>query len=101
MSNQTAATKIPISPTVQTAENGKEGLPHPVLISAKELAAMLGCSEAHVWRLHSCAGLPMPLKMGRLSRWRVAEVREWLEAGAPPRERWAAMKRAAKIPKWG
>lgn len=59
-----------------------------LLISADELAGMLGCSPTHVWRMHSGGKLPKPMKLGRLTRWRDAEVRAWIEAGAPPRASW-------------
>lgn len=59
-----------------------------LLISADELAGLLGCSLCHVWRMHSGGKVPKPVKIGRLTRWRNAEVRAWIEAGAPPRTTW-------------
>ncbi|MBM4087241.1 MAG: helix-turn-helix domain-containing protein, partial [Planctomycetes bacterium] len=96
MSNETAVTKTPIAPTIQTAENGKEGLPHPVLVSAKELAAMLGCSEAHLWRLHSSGRLPAPVKLGRLTRWPLVEIEDWIAHKCPPRAKWDATRQGWK-----
>ena len=39
--------------------------------------------------------LPRPLKVGRSNRWRLAEIRAWIEAGAPPNAEWQAMRAAA------
>ena len=54
-----------------------------VLIPAEEVAAMLGVSERTLWRLLSAGKLPQPVRIGRSTRWRAAEVREWIERGCP------------------
>ncbi len=54
-----------------------------VLIPAEEVAAMLGVSERTLWRLLSAGKLPEPVRIGRSTRWRAAEVREWIERGCP------------------
>ncbi|MBM4078137.1 MAG: hypothetical protein FJ278_00435 [Planctomycetes bacterium] len=59
-----------------------------LLISDRELAGMLGCSRALIWRLNSAGRIPLPVHVGGLTRWRVDEVRAWVAAGAPPRTRW-------------
>ena len=60
----------------------------PLLISADELARLLDCSATHIWRMHSGGKLPKPVKIGRLTRWREAEVSAWVETGAPSRNAW-------------
>jgi predicted DNA-binding transcriptional regulator AlpA len=40
--------------------------------------------------------LPAPLRIGGRVVWRVSEIRAWLDAGAPDRETWAALRRAAQ-----
>ncbi|GIW86426.1 MAG: hypothetical protein KatS3mg108_0750 [Isosphaeraceae bacterium] len=54
-----------------------------VLISADEVATMLGVSERTLWRLLSAGKLPEPVRIGRNTRWRAAEVRDWIERGCP------------------
>jgi excisionase family DNA binding protein len=54
-----------------------------VLIPAEELATMLGVSERTLWRLLSAGKLPEPVRIGRNTRWRAAEVRDWIEQGCP------------------
>lgn len=61
-------------------------------LPAKAAAKLLGISERHLWALHSSARIPQPIRLGRSVRWRRAELVEWLDAGAPPRDRWEAMR---------
>ncbi|MHC5537064.1 helix-turn-helix transcriptional regulator [Singulisphaera rosea] len=56
-----------------------------VLIPAEEVASMLGVSERTLWRLLSAGKIPEPLRIGRNTRWRWAEIREWIERGCPKR----------------
>lgn len=69
------------------ATNGQERL----VLSADEVAAALGISRAHLWRLHSSGRLPKPVRFGRVVRWNKALLERWLEAGAPPRDKWETM----------
>ncbi len=55
----------------------------PILITAEELARMMGVSERTLWRLLSGGKLPQPVRIGRNTRWRLAEVTEWIERGCP------------------
>ena len=53
------------------------------LLSVDEVAAMLNVSERTLWRLLSAGKLPQPVRFGRSTRWRTAEVRDWIERGCP------------------
>lgn len=55
----------------------------PILISADELAKLMQVSERTLWRLLSAGKVPQPVRIGRNTRWRYAEVREWIEKGCP------------------
>lgn len=55
----------------------------PILINAEELGRMMGVSERTLWRLLSGGKLPQPVRIGRNTRWRLAEVTEWIERGCP------------------
>ncbi len=70
---------------------------HPVessrlALSAAEVAKLLDISLRHLWKLNSTGRLPKPIHFGRAVRWRTDEIREWLAAGAPSRDRWEAMR---------
>lgn len=57
--------------------------------AAAELADAMGVSERHIWAMHADGRLgPLPISFGRAKRWNVQEVRDWLNAGAPPRSEW-------------
>lgn len=53
----------------------------PQLITAEELAKLMQVSERTLWRLLSGGKLPQPVRIGRNTRWRLAEVTEWIERG--------------------
>jgi predicted DNA-binding transcriptional regulator AlpA len=64
-----------------------------LLCDAAGVAKMLQVSKRHVQALDSSGRLgPMGISLGRSRRWRVAEIRSWIAAGAPPRSRWIAMQ---------
>jgi len=62
------------------------------LITAKSLAGILSISERTVWNFDSEGRLPEPLRLGRIVRWRMKEIDEWITEGCPNRARWQAMK---------
>ena len=63
-------------------------------VSAEEVAAMLGISPRHWWGLNAQGRTPEPIRLGRRSVWALAEIRNWIEAGCPPRDREQAVARA-------
>jgi len=66
--------------------------PPPLLVAASEAARLCGVSRASWWSLHSAAKVPFPIRLGRRTLWRVAELAEWVEAGCPPRHVWEERK---------
>lgn len=69
--------------------------PNQLALSPEELAASLGISRAHIFRLHSAGKLPKPVRLGRSVRWPVREIESWLAAGCPCREKWEEIRRSA------
>lgn len=63
-----------------------------LLVSAAELAHLLGISRSTVWSWHASGEIPLPLRIRGATRWRRAEIARWVEAGCPGRQRWNAMK---------
>jgi len=59
------------------------------LLSADEVAARLKVNRATIYRHVSAGRMPAPLKLGRRTLWRAAELRAWVEAGMPPASRWS------------
>lgn len=58
-------------------------------LPAKDAAALVGVSRAQWWKLHSAGKVPLPVYLGaKAPRWRVDELRAWLDAGCPDRASW-------------
>jgi excisionase family DNA binding protein len=55
----------------------------PLLISAEELAKLMHVSERTLWRLLSAGKVPRPVRIGRNTRWKLAEVTAWIDRGCP------------------
>ena len=55
----------------------------PRLINAEEVARMMNVSERTLWRLLSAGKIPPPVRFGRSTRWRLADIRSWIERGCP------------------
>lgn len=79
-----------MSHTLTTPSERNE--PFRLALSAEEVAEALGISRAHVFRLASSGRLPSSFRLGRAVRWDKATLEAWLAAGAPPRERWEALR---------
>lgn len=61
----------------------------PLAVAAPLAAELVGISE-RMWRsLDSRAQVPPPIRLGSRRLWGLDELRRWIAAGAPPRERWA------------
>ena len=87
MSNRTEQS-LPMSPD---AQNGRcdEGLKsQPLLLSASELATLLGISGRTVWRLDASGKLPKAVRIGGAKRWRRLEIEAFVNAGCPARDQW-------------
>ncbi len=56
----------------------------PALLDVRAVAALLGCSTRHVYRLATAGELPPPVRVGRLVRWPRQSVLEWIAAGCKP-----------------
>lgn len=62
------------------------------LWDAKTFGQQLSLSKRQIFRLNSCGKIPAPLRIGGSVRWASNEISAWLEAGAPDRRTWEAMR---------
>jgi len=62
-------------------EAGRESA---VLLDVRAVAALLGCSPRHVYRLADAGRMPRPVKIGRLVRWCRPALQIWIADGCPP-----------------
>ncbi|MFH0964723.1 MAG: helix-turn-helix domain-containing protein [Planctomycetota bacterium] len=70
----------------------KDAIVRPLLLKAEELGQLLGVSRGTIWSWHSSGKIPLPVRIGGATRWRRDEILAWVEAGAPPREKWIAIR---------
>ncbi|NLF58735.1 MAG: helix-turn-helix domain-containing protein [Candidatus Hydrogenedens sp.] len=53
------------------------------LLDVRAVALLLGISCRGVWRFRDMGKLPAPVQLGRLIRWRSADISSWIADGAP------------------
>jgi predicted DNA-binding transcriptional regulator AlpA len=63
-----------------------------MLVDAKRLARLLGVGVRTVRTWDAGGKLPSPVRIVGRVAWRLDEVRAWLDAGAPCRAEWEALK---------
>jgi predicted DNA-binding transcriptional regulator AlpA len=69
----------------------------PTAVSAETVCKLAGnIGESTLWRLVAAGKFLRPFKLGGRSLWILAEVRAWLEAGAPDVKVWQARKAAGR-----
>jgi len=76
---------------VSSQKSAVEQIP-ALTVNAKQASAMLNVSVRQLWRLNSTGGLPRPIRLGHCVRWRRAELEAFVQAGAPTREKWEAIR---------
>ena len=54
-----------------------------LLLSADEVAKLLGMSSRHVWNLTAQKKMPQPIHLGRTTRWSAEKIRSWVNSGCP------------------
>lgn len=60
----------------------------PLLLDAQHTARLLGICRAGVYRGVANGRIPAPVRIGRRTLWRRAELLAWVNAGCPPVSRW-------------
>jgi excisionase family DNA binding protein len=65
----------------------------PLLLNASQAADLLSLSRSTFYSLLSRGAIgPRPVRLGRSVRWPAEELRQWVEAGCPPRDKWFVLK---------
>ena len=59
------------------------GMDERSLANAKRMRREPSTTERTLWRLLSAGKVPKPVRFGRNTRWREAEVKEWIDRGCP------------------
>jgi len=62
-----------------------------LLVTSKELAAMLAVSERTIWRMAKEGMLPRAITMGKKSvRWKLIDINDWISMDCPSRKKFEA-----------
>jgi len=64
---------------MQTTESSNNTL----MLSARDVAKLLQCSDKHVQNLRNQGRIPAPVKLGTLVRWPRQAIEAWIAAGCP------------------
>jgi predicted DNA-binding transcriptional regulator AlpA len=73
-------------------DGGKNGR---LVLTAPEVADLLGISIRHLWRMNAKQLLPEPVRMGGTTRWRRTDIQKWVELGCPDRPSFLTQKGGA------
>lgn len=77
------------SPVLPTKAEGQGSVDiRPRLIDAASAAKLRGVSKSGWWSFHSAGKCPLPVRLGRATRWRQDELSDWIDAGCPARVKW-------------
>jgi excisionase family DNA binding protein len=57
------------------------------LLKPGDVAQRLSISTRTLWRLLSAKKIPEPVRVGGSTRWRAADIENWLERGCPALDR--------------
>jgi excisionase family DNA binding protein len=63
-----------------------------MLLSANEVARLLGVSKRTVHRLNSSGKIPKPVRIGGSVRWRESDIRQWIAWDCRSRVQFKAMQ---------
>jgi predicted DNA-binding transcriptional regulator AlpA len=89
--------KAAIDHAAPAANNPLDKWLSALAVPAEGAAALCGISRAQWWKLHGAGKTPLPVRLGtKAPRWRVSELRAWLDGGCPDRQRWESMHAMAK-----
>ncbi len=72
--------------SIRTPDDDHEADPFKgiALINAVQFAKLLSVSERTLYRLKSSNQLPNPINLGGSVRWRLDDVRRWIDRGCEP-----------------
>ena len=89
--NQSTRHMVPAATVISDGNGRGVPCPEPLLVDSKQAAAMLSIGRSHFYAMLSSGRIgPMSYKLGKRTLYSVKELREWVEAGMPPRQKWIA-----------
>ena len=61
----------------------KETEVDPLMLTTRDVARLLQCSDRHVTNLRDRGRIPPPVKLGTTVRWSRRAIEQWIGAGCP------------------
>jgi predicted DNA-binding transcriptional regulator AlpA len=87
--------RVPPTPTADPPADAAG--PQPLLVDARRAAQLLGVGLRTLRAMDAAGRLPAPVRLSPgCVRWRLAELRDWTEAGCPDRATWACIRDVRK-----
>lgn len=70
----------------------------PLLLDAAGVAALVGISRSKLYAMYATGEFaPIQHRCGGRRMWRTSDVKAWVAAGLPNRERWLEMQRRVAV----
>lgn len=63
-----------------------------LLLSAQAVARLLDIARSTLYAWDQEGRIPRPVKIGSRVYWRTEEMRRWIDAGCPLREKWKSLQ---------
>jgi predicted DNA-binding transcriptional regulator AlpA len=84
-----------VTPSVDDPGPTPKPTVEPLLLSARDLAGLLSVGQRTLRAMDAGGRIPAPVRLSPgCVRWKLSEIRDWLDAGAPDRATWARIRAA-------
>jgi predicted DNA-binding transcriptional regulator AlpA len=68
-----------------------------LFLAAEQAAVLCGISLRSWWRMDAAGHVPAAVRVGSyMKRWRLEELRRWIDVGCPPRGEWEQVRKASE-----
>ena len=65
----------------------------PLLLTVRDLIKLTGFSRTWIFSAKDRGAMPEPIRVGKILRWRRADIEFWIDCGCPSRSAFEAAKR--------
>ena len=81
---------MPMAPGSVSAYVAPKAAGPPKLLTARDVAQLMGCNPRTVYRMAQMGHMPKEIKIGGMIRWNRLLIEQWIEDGCPAQEKDAA-----------
>jgi len=95
--NDVSPLRLATPPADDRPADGNRPAVEPMLLSARDVAVLLGVGIRTVRAWDASGRIPEPIRLSPgCVRWKFSELRAWLNSGAPDRQTWARIRDARR-----